>query len=140
MVNIDQARIAGNAGWDGLKSYVTNTNPDACEVIRQYHGLWVVERAFRVSKGTLETRPVFHFTGRRIEAHICICFMAYKVYKELERILRMLGIELSVDKVMNIAKTISMVTINMTDGQTKQQVMFPTHEQRMLTPLILSEF
>lgn len=116
------------------------TSPDACEVIRQYHGLRVAERAFRVSKGTLETRPIFHFTERRIEAHICICFMAYKVYKELERILRMLGIELSVDKVMNIAKTISTVTINTPDGQTKQQVMLLTLEQRMLIPLIFSEF
>ena len=31
-------------------------------------------------------RPIFHFTERRIEAHICICFVAYKVYKELERL------------------------------------------------------
>ena len=52
----------------------------------EYHGLWVVGRAFRVSKGTLEMRPMFHFTERRIEAHVCICFIAYKVYKELERL------------------------------------------------------
>ena len=29
---------------------------------------------------------MFHFTERRIEAHVCICFIAYKVYKELERL------------------------------------------------------
>ena len=45
------------------------------------------ERAFRISKGTLEMRPMFHFTERRIEAHVCICFIAYKVYKELERLI-----------------------------------------------------
>jgi hypothetical protein len=38
-------------------------------------------------KGTLELRPMFHFTPKRIEVHVCICFIAYKVYKELERIL-----------------------------------------------------
>ena len=27
---------------------------------------------------------MFHFTRRRIEAHVCICFVALKVYKELE--------------------------------------------------------
>ena len=32
---------------------------------------------------------MFHFTPRRIEAHICICFIAYKVYKELERLLKL---------------------------------------------------
>ena len=36
----------------------------------EYHGLWVVEKAFRVSKGNLEIRPIFHFTERRIEAHV----------------------------------------------------------------------
>lgn len=135
-VNIDQDKIAEDARWDGLKSYVTNTSLPTAEVIRQYHGLWVVERAFRISKGTLETRPIFHFTERRIEAHICICFMAYKVYKELERILGILNINLSVDKVMDIAKTISTVTIHTPDGRTECQVMLLTDEQRLLEPLI----
>ena len=31
---------------------------------------------------------MFHFTRRRIEAHVCICFVALKVYKELERLLK----------------------------------------------------
>ena len=50
---------------------------------------------------------MFHFTPKRIEAHICICFVAYKVYKELERTLRMMEIGMSVDKVLFIAKTIT---------------------------------
>ena len=33
-----------------------------------------------------------------------ICFMAYKVYKELERIIRIAKIDLSVDSVLRIAK------------------------------------
>ena len=57
----------------------------------EHRGLWVVERSFRVGKGTLEMRPMFHFTERRIEAHVCICFIAYKVYKELERIIARLA-------------------------------------------------
>ncbi len=28
-----------------------------------------------------------HFSEKRTEAHICICFVAYKVYKELERVI-----------------------------------------------------
>ena len=83
MVSIDEDKIAADAQWDGLKSYITNTDLAAGEVIDQYHGLWVVERAFRITKGSLEARPIFHFTERRIEAHICICFVAYKLYKEL---------------------------------------------------------
>ena len=53
-----------------LKGYITNTDIDAERVIAEYHGLWE-ERAFRISKGTLEMYPMFHFTERRIEAHVC---------------------------------------------------------------------
>lgn len=68
-------------------------------VIAEHHALWVVERAFRISKGTLEMRPMFHFTERRIETHVCICFIAYKAYKEQERLIAVNKIGMSVDKV-----------------------------------------
>lgn len=136
MVSIDEDKIAADAQWDGLKSYVTNTDLPADEVIDQYHGLWVVERAFRITKGTLEARPIFHFTERRIEAHICICFVAYKLYKELERLLRLLGISLSVDKVLDIAKTISTVSIRLQDGTISTRTLLKTEEERRIAPLL----
>ena len=86
-VTINQVKISEDEKWDGLKGYLTNTMLPAKEVYEQYCGLWVIERAYRITKGTLEMRPMFHFTPKRIEAHVCICFIAYKVYKELERIL-----------------------------------------------------
>ena len=94
-VSISDEKIAEDCKWDGLKGYITNTNIDAEQVIAQYHGLWVVERAFRISKVTLEMRPMFHFTERRIEAHVCICFIGYKVYKELERLIAINNIGMS---------------------------------------------
>ena len=72
-----------------LKGYLTNTEIPSEEVYAAYHNLWNVERAFRISKSKIEIRPMFHFTRRRIEAHVCICFMALKVYKELERLLKL---------------------------------------------------
>ena len=112
-VVINQEKINEDEKWDGLKGYLTNTDLPAKEVYEQYKGLWVIERAYRVTKGTLDLRPMFHFTPKRIEAHVCICFVAYKVYKELERILKLSGIALSVDKVLNIAKTIVTLKINL---------------------------
>ena len=103
-VVINQDKIGDDEKWDGLKGYLTNTNLPASEVYKQYNELWVIERAYRVTKGTLEMRPIFHFTEKRIQAHVCICFVAYKVYKELERIIKLKGINLSVDKVLDIAK------------------------------------
>ena len=93
-----------------MKGYITNTDLPGKAVYDEYSGLWQVERAFRITKGTLELRPMFHFTKKRIEAHVCICFVAYKVYKELERILKNSNINKSVDTVLDIAKTITNVS------------------------------
>ncbi len=112
-VVINQEKIQEDEKWDGLKGYITNTSLSAKDVYEQYNGLWVVEKAFRVTKGTLEIRPMFHFTPRRIEAHVCICFVAYKVYKELERVLKTNKISFSVDKVLNIAKTITTIKVKL---------------------------
>ena len=77
---------------------------------------------------------MFHFARRRIEAHACICFVALKVYKELERLLKRSGINMNVDKVLELAKTI--VTIQMTLPQSKQTInrtMLMKRHQRIAT-------
>jgi transposase len=112
-VKINQDKIKEDEKWDGLKGYITNTTLPASEVCAQYNGLWVVERAYRITKGTIEMRPMFHFNPRRIEAHVCICFVAYKMYKELDRVLKLSGIDLSADKALAIAKTITTLKIKL---------------------------
>ena len=135
-VSISDEKIAEDCKWDGLKGYITNTDIDAEQVIAQYHGLWVVERAFRISKGTLEMRPMFHFTEKRIEAHICICFIAYKVYKELERLIAINNIGMSVDKVLDAAKTITTIRIRMPENGTYfTKTLFLTKKHLAIKPL-----
>lgn len=134
-VTIDMDKVAEDTRWDGWKGYITNTDLDAKECIAQYHGLWVVERSFRISKGTLEMRPIFHFTERRIEAHICLCFVALKVYKELERLINNADFGLSADKTLDIAKTLSTVTIKLPNGDCATRTLYLTPDQRLLTPL-----
>ena len=99
--------------WDGLKGYLTNTDIPIQDVYTAYHNLWHVERAFRIAKSKIEIRPMFHFTRKRIEAHICICFVALKVYKELERMLKVSEIKMNVDKVLALAKTITTIQIKL---------------------------
>ena len=135
-VTISEQKIEDDCKWDGFKGYITNTDLDAKRVIEEYHGLWVVERAFRISKGTLELRPMFHFTERRIEAHVCICFIAYKVYKELERQILLSKIGLSVDHVLDIARTITTIRIWMPKNKTfYTKTLFLTEKQLAIKPL-----
>ena len=135
-VSINEEKIEEDMLWDGLKGYITNTDLSVEDVISQYHGLWVVERAFRIGKGTLEMRPMFHFTEKRIEAHICICFVAYKVYKELERIIHSIGLGMSVDRALGIAKTITTIRLRLPNGETYSQTLFTTPQQESIRPLL----
>ena len=135
-VEINYERVIEDEKWDGLKGYITNTQLPASTVYEEYSGLWHVERAFRITKGTLELRPMFHFTRKRIEAHICICFVAYKVYKELERILRSSSINLSVDKVLDIAKTITTLKVKLpVSGETLTKTMLLTPKHKSIAQL-----
>ncbi len=53
--------------------------------------------------------------------------MAYKVYKELERIIKIAKIKKSIDSVLKIAKTIVTIKVKLPKkGITKQQVMLLT--------------
>lgn len=139
-VTIDYDKLESDAKWDGLKGYLTNTDIPASEVYAAYHNLWHVERAFRISKSKIEIRPMFHFTRRRIEAHVCICFVALKVYKELERLLKLANINMSVDKVLALAQTI--VTIQLAlphNKQTISRTMLMKRHQR-IAPLFEDDF
>ena len=135
-VKLNYEKIKEDELWDGLKGYISNTTLVASTISEQYSGLWQIERAFRISKGTLELRPMFHFTRKRIEAHVCLCFVAYKVYKELERILKTNNINLSVDRVLNIAKTITTLKIKLpTSGKTINKTMLITAKHKSIAIL-----
>ena len=105
-VTIDYDKFNEDALWDGLKGYITNTTLSPNEVIENYSNLWQIERAFRISKTDLKIRPIHHYLKHRIEAHISISFIAYTVYKELERIIKLHDKNLSVQIALEEIKTI----------------------------------
>ena len=140
-VTINKQSIKEDEKWDGWKGYITNTDLPARDVYLQYNGLYAIENAFRVTKGTLDIRPMFHFTPRRIEAHVSICFVAYKVYKELERRLKINGVGLSVDKVLSIARTITTLKIKLPkSGETMTKTMLMTQRHKSIAPLFEENF
>ena len=139
-VSINYEKLEADSKWDGLKGYLTNTNIPAGDVYAAYHNLWHVERAFRISKSKIETRPMFHFTPRRIEAHVCICFVALKVYKELERLLKLSNINMSMDKVLALAQTIVTIQIELPlNKQILTKTMLMKRHQR-IAPLFTDDF
>ena len=138
-VAIDEALVAEEARWDGLKGYVTNADLSDSEVVEAYHELYNVEQSFRIAKSNLEIRPMFHFNAQRIRAHVCICFVALKVYRELDRLLKLNKLNMSVDTVLNIAKTIPTIRVAM-GGGSLTKTLFLTAKHRQLIPLFDDKF
>ena len=71
------------AALDGLyivRTSVPATELDAEHTVRAYKGLSVVEHAFRSLKTVdLKVRPIYHYAGARVRAHVFLCMLAYYV-------------------------------------------------------------
>lgn len=133
---VDKTKITADKKWDGLKGFITNTTLSKEAVIENYGHLWQIEKAFRVTKTDLKIRPIYHYVQRRIEAHICLAFVAYKIYKELERQLKEKQSELSPEKAIEIAKTIySIQAIKPNSKEVFEKTLLLNEEQRNLINL-----
>ena len=129
---LDEDKIKQDEKWDGLKGYLTNSQMDKESILENYHHLWQIERAFRVAKTELKIRPIFHYKRERIEAHICLNFVAYKVYKELERQLKEKQAGLSAEKAIEIIQTIYEVGAITPQNEIVTQTIITTEEQRKI--------
>ena len=135
-IAIDEDKYRDDVKWDGLKGYTTNTDLPKETILEYYKQLWQIEKTFRITKTDLKIRPIYHFKKRRIQAHICIAFAACKVYKELERQLKIKKSELSPEKAIDILKTIYGITIRLPQSKEKKLMLLDkTEEQKSLLKL-----
>ena len=54
------------------------------EIRDAYKGLWKIEESFKITKSTLEARPVYVWTKEHIEAHFLTCFVSLVILRLLE--------------------------------------------------------
>ena len=83
---LDQSKIAAAAKFDGKFVVITNDETLSAEdVALGYKGGWIIESCFRRMKQTgLAVRPMFHWTPRRIEAHVKLCVLALQMQRAAE--------------------------------------------------------
>jgi Transposase DDE domain len=89
--SVNRALEAKARALAGLKGYVTNltTCPDGTPVtaefvIGAYHRLYLIEKAFRMSKHDLQARPIYHHKKESIKAHLAVVFAALAVSHWIE--------------------------------------------------------
>lgn len=140
-IKIDYNKFEGDSKWDGLKGYITNTSLKPKEVIENYKNLWYIEAAFRMSKTDLKIRPIYHRLRGRIEAHICIAFTAYCIYKELDRVLKKEKSELSLKKSAELTHNMYQITYTLPDSKhTKTRLLKMDDDQAHLYQIIQKNF
>ena len=90
-VKVNEEKLEKETLWDGLHGVFTNIEEkdmSSKEILSQYHGLWQVEESFRISKHDLRVRPIFHWSPKRIQAHMAICFVAFSLIRFLQHRLK----------------------------------------------------
>lgn len=139
-ITIDRDKFEQDKKWNGLKGYVTNCTITPQEVMGNYRNLWYIEKAFRMSKTDLRIRPIYHRLRRRIEAHICLSFTAYAIYKELERILKQEKFELSVEKAAEITHNMYQAEITLPESRHNKKILLKMNEQQAKLIEIITKY
>jgi Transposase DDE domain len=83
---LDPAKVKAAEKFDGKFVVITNDDTLSAEdVALGYKGAWIIESCFRRLKQTgLELRPMFHWSPRRIEAHVKLCILALQMQRAAE--------------------------------------------------------
>lgn len=140
-ISIDYDKFETDSVWDGLKGYLTNAELSGEDVLNNYRNLWYVERAFRMSKTDLRIRPIYHRLRNRIEAHICLSFVAYSLYKELERVLVLEKSELSVKQAAELTNNMYQIKYELPDSkQIKTKLLKMDEKQEKLYNIVKKYF
>jgi len=111
-VEIDQKKVEEASLWDGYFGYYTsNQELTPEEVIGAYKLLWQIEESFRCMKSTLDIRPVYHWTPKRIQGHIMLCFLSFYILRVMQYELKEKGLDIPIERVMESLDEIRAVEI-----------------------------
>ena len=98
-----------------LRSNVTDW--DAEQLWLAYIQLTEAEAAFRIQKGDLRIRPIWHQKEERVQAHILVCFLAYVLWKMLGQMCKRAGLGSEPRKVLDEIAQIKAVDVVMPTKQ-----------------------
>ena len=97
---------------DGIYLLRTNlSEEDPSKLWEQYIQLTEVEAAFRTLKSEVGLRPIYHWIGPRVEAHVMLAFMAYAMWVCLKWKLKALAVSLSPRQMIELFRGIQLVEV-----------------------------
>lgn len=117
---LDRAKLRQARRREGRYLLRTNlTESDPAKLWQFYLQLVEVEAAFKILKGDLAIRPIFHQEEPRIEAHIFIAFLAYCLHVTLGQQLKALAPGLTPRSALEKFAAVQMIDVYVptTDGR-----------------------
>ena len=122
---LDKDKIQADHLYDGFSAVASNNRSlPAQDILSRYRNLWQIEAAFRLNKHDLKMRPIYHWTPKRIKAHILICFIAYGLAVFARHHLKRSNIHLSFDSLRKELKKVQVSLIH--DTSTGKQFLLPS--------------
>ena len=105
---LDEKLIDNNSIYDGYYGIqCSDSEIKEEDIFSAYHSLVTIEDCFRTMKSTLEARPVFHWSAKRVKGHFVSCYIAFLMGKVLEISLRKKGKPASARQIMeSISKAV----------------------------------
>ncbi len=118
IASINEEKIAEDAKWDGLHGVMSNKIFSGIDVYGKYRRLWVIEESFRINKHNLKMRPIYHFTPKRIQAHILLCYMEFALLRHIQFKLYKANQPMSVDRIVEAIRDIqASILVDITDDR-----------------------
>lgn len=127
-VKKNRKALAWEETIDGmLMLETTDLEQTAEEIVKRYKELAEIERDWRTLKSSLLLRPVYHWTERRIRAHIFICILALQIERWMRNRLKTVSVRKALQSLQRVKAAVMVV------GQKEVKVVTrPTAEQRGL--------
>lgn len=115
---LDQEKIKRSEKFDGFFCIATNNTDLSVEVILDaYKQLYKIEHSFRSFKTFLETRPMFHWTEKRILGHLALCYISFAMLNYLQLKLQKQGTPQSENQIRRTLAKMQMSLVTQNDNE-----------------------
>ena len=116
--SLDEEKIKRSERFDGFMCIATNNKElPIAQILGAYKQLYKIEHSFRSFKTFLETRPMFHWTEKRILGHLALCYISFTVLNYLQIQLKKQGTPQSENQIRKNLIKMQMSLISQNDNE-----------------------
>ena len=138
--SLDEQKIKRSERFDGFMTIATNnTELSPADVLGAYKQLYKIEQSFRTFKTFLETRPMFHWTERRILGHLALCYISFTLLNYLQLQLEKRGTPLSENRIRKALVKMQMSLISQDDKRYYLRSKTPEQAKQIMKVLSIRE-